>query len=93
MGIKQYQTGIIPFNTVFNLQTSQVQQQDALAVAQGNIALNLITLYRALGRGWEYRLNQDSCAGKAPRLCRRAKPGGVTATTGDTRGTQETGFT
>jgi NodT family efflux transporter outer membrane factor (OMF) lipoprotein len=53
IGRDQYRVGVIPFNTVFNLEVTQVQQQDQLAVAQGNIALNLINVYRALGGGWE----------------------------------------
>ncbi|MDR3635916.1 MAG: efflux transporter outer membrane subunit [Isosphaeraceae bacterium] len=56
VGVSQYQTGTIDFNRVFNLETTQVQQQDRLASAQGEIALNLISVYRALGGGWEYRL-------------------------------------
>src|SRR5262249_31637125 len=42
-------------NRVFTLENTQVQEQDNLAVAQGNIALNLINVYRALGGGWEIR--------------------------------------
>src|SRR5206468_3637804 len=58
IGVKQYETGTIAFNTVFQLETAQVQQQDQLAIAQGNIALNLISVYRALGGGWEIRLQE-----------------------------------
>jgi NodT family efflux transporter outer membrane factor (OMF) lipoprotein len=61
VGVKQYRTGTVPFNTVFNLETTQVQQQDQLAVAQGNIALNLINVYRALGGGWELRYEMEGC--------------------------------
>ena len=57
VGVAQYRAGTIDFNRVFNLETTQVQQQDGLATAQGNIALNLIAVYRALGGGWELRLN------------------------------------
>jgi NodT family efflux transporter outer membrane factor (OMF) lipoprotein len=66
-GQDQYRAGTIPFNTVFNLETAQVQQQDNLAVAQGNIAFNLINVYRALGGGWELRYEKESC-GEAPQL-------------------------
>jgi outer membrane protein TolC len=59
LGVQQYRTGIIDFNRVFNLETTQVQQQDQLAIAAGNIALNLINVYRALGGGWEFRLHHD----------------------------------
>ena len=55
LGVQQYRTGTIDFNRVFNLETTQVQQQDQLAVAAGNIALNLVNVYRALGGGWELR--------------------------------------
>jgi NodT family efflux transporter outer membrane factor (OMF) lipoprotein len=59
LGVQQYRTGIIDFNRVFNLETTQVQQQDQLAVAAGNIALNLVNVYRALGGGWELRNQQE----------------------------------
>jgi NodT family efflux transporter outer membrane factor (OMF) lipoprotein len=61
LGVQQYKAGTVPFNTVFNLETTQVQQQDNLAVAQGNIALNLINVYRALGGGWEIRTRNENC--------------------------------
>jgi NodT family efflux transporter outer membrane factor (OMF) lipoprotein len=53
VGMQQYRAGTIDFNRVFNLETARVQQQDQLAIAQGNVALNLINAYRALGGGWE----------------------------------------
>jgi NodT family efflux transporter outer membrane factor (OMF) lipoprotein len=68
VGVRQYKAGTIPFNTVFNLETTQVQQQDNLAVAQGNIALNLINVYRALGGGWEIRVQKDM-GGAGPMSC------------------------
>ncbi len=37
----------------------RVQQQDAAAQAEGNVALNLILLYRALGGGWQIRVNNE----------------------------------
>ncbi len=59
LGVQQYRTGTIDFNRVFNLETTQVQQQDNLAVAAGNIALNLVNVYRALGGGWELRYQKE----------------------------------
>ena len=67
VGVAQYRTGTIDFNRVFNLETTQVQQQDRLATAQGDIALNLIAVYRAFGGGWELRLQKDP----SPRRCRQ----------------------
>jgi NodT family efflux transporter outer membrane factor (OMF) lipoprotein len=56
LGVGQYRSGTVNFTPVFQLQTSQVTVQDQLALAQGNIALFLIDVYRALGGGWELRL-------------------------------------
>jgi NodT family efflux transporter outer membrane factor (OMF) lipoprotein len=72
VGVTQYRGGIIDFNRVFNLETTQVQQQDQLATAQGDIALNLVAVYRAIGGGWELRLQKDHDAdavrAEAPNL-------------------------
>lgn len=48
-------------NRLFTLENSRLQAQDQLAVAQGNIALNLIDVYRGLGGGWEIRLQNGNC--------------------------------
>ncbi len=40
-------------NQLFTAFNFQVQQQDAAAQAEGNVALNLILLYRAMGGGWQ----------------------------------------
>jgi hypothetical protein len=42
-------------------------------VAEGNIALNLINVYRALGGGWELRL-QDSHRERPPAAATPADP-------------------
>ncbi|HEV3006627.1 MAG TPA: efflux transporter outer membrane subunit [Pirellulales bacterium] len=49
----QYQGGVTDFNRVYNTQATLVNAQDQLAVARGNIALNLIAVYKALGGGWQ----------------------------------------
>jgi hypothetical protein len=41
---------------VTQLETTLVQLQDTLALAQGEIGLGLIQVYRALGGGWQIRL-------------------------------------
>ena len=60
LGRTQYlETGKTDLNRLFTLETTRVQQQDNLAVVQGNIALNLISVYRALGGGWELRYQKE----------------------------------
>jgi hypothetical protein len=54
-------------NQLFTTLNFMVTQQDQAAQAEGNIALNLILLYRALGGGWQIRL-QDGVHGQ-PAAC------------------------
>jgi NodT family efflux transporter outer membrane factor (OMF) lipoprotein len=56
LAIKQYQAGTSDFTTVTQVEQIQVQQQDLLAQAEGEIASGLISVYRALGGGWQIRL-------------------------------------
>jgi NodT family efflux transporter outer membrane factor (OMF) lipoprotein len=53
---EQYNQGAIDFTPVFIFQETLTEQQDELAVSQGDIALSLIDVYRALGGGWQIRL-------------------------------------
>ena len=65
----QYNEGKADFNRVFNVQQALTQQQDLLAVAEGDVAKNLILLYKALGGGWQIRL-----ASPAPQPEAAAQP-------------------
>jgi NodT family efflux transporter outer membrane factor (OMF) lipoprotein len=71
--IRQLKQGYLPpgapdtsafINQIFTAVNFQVTQEDAAAQAEGNVALNLILLYRAMGGGWQLRLD----AGRHP-LC------------------------
>jgi NodT family efflux transporter outer membrane factor (OMF) lipoprotein len=48
-------------NRLFILENTRLQTQDQLAVVQGNIALDLINVYRALGGGWQLRTQLEPC--------------------------------
>ena len=58
--LEQYKAGLVDFNRVFTIQTQLLAQQDQLAVARGNIALNLIAVYRALGGGWQCTVQRSA---------------------------------
>jgi NodT family efflux transporter outer membrane factor (OMF) lipoprotein len=67
--VRQYRQGFLPpgaadtsafINQIFTGSNFQVTQQDLAAQAEGNIALNLILLYRAMGGGWQIRLNDGT---------------------------------
>ena len=56
---RQYQEGIVDFTTVLVAQQSLLSVQDNLATTLGNIAGNLVGVYKALGGGWEVREGTD----------------------------------
>ncbi|NOQ80068.1 MAG: efflux transporter outer membrane subunit [Gammaproteobacteria bacterium] len=55
----QYKNGLINFNTVISNLQELSQQQDLLSSARGNVATNLVQVYKALGGGWEIRDSRD----------------------------------
>ncbi len=69
---EQFKVGITDFNRVYNTESLLVTQQDNLAQARGKIAASLISVYRALGGGWQ---QFDTCCAEAcasPRKKARA---------------------
>jgi NodT family efflux transporter outer membrane factor (OMF) lipoprotein len=61
IGLAQYRAGTVDLTRVTQLEQTVAQLQDTLALARGEIATGLITVYRALGGGWELR-----CQGCTP---------------------------
>ncbi|EFK06092.1 efflux transporter, outer membrane factor lipoprotein, NodT family [delta proteobacterium NaphS2] len=55
----QYTAGTIAYESVLTSTQSLSQQQDQYAQTKGNIALNLVAMYKALGGGWEVRMGND----------------------------------
>jgi len=51
----QYREGSVDFQRVIDTERFLVAQQDQWTNTRGNIALNLIAVYKALGGGWEIR--------------------------------------
>lgn len=49
----QYMAGLTDFQNVLDSERSLTEQQDQLAQSEGRVIVNLITLYRALGGGWQ----------------------------------------
>ncbi|MBY0527784.1 MAG: efflux transporter outer membrane subunit [Gemmataceae bacterium] len=62
--IAQYEGGLTDFNRVAVIQERLVTRQNSYAVAQGEIALGMVQVYRALGGGWQLRC--QPCDGAAP---------------------------
>ncbi|MGE5387818.1 MAG: efflux transporter outer membrane subunit [Hyphomicrobiales bacterium] len=51
----EYQQGTRDFTTVLTAEQNLYQAENNLAVATGNISSGLVSLYRALGGGWQIR--------------------------------------
>jgi NodT family efflux transporter outer membrane factor (OMF) lipoprotein len=76
VAVANYQQGRINFVVVSTLQVSLLQQENLLAQAQGDLAISLIQVYRALGGGWQIRLADSNAAGAcgAPSVLPRLWP-------------------
>jgi hypothetical protein len=56
---EQYTQGAVDFTPVFLFESVLTTQQDVYAASQGDMALSLIAVYRALGGGWQIRLGEE----------------------------------
>lgn len=59
LALVQYRDGVTDYQRVLDTQQSLVTQQDLLTSSRGDIATSLISMYRALGGGWEIRAGKD----------------------------------
>ena len=64
----QGKAGTVDFTRLIQVEENRVEQQDSLAQAQGEIALGLIQVYRALGGGWQLRCTGCATNEEGPRL-------------------------
>lgn len=51
----QYSEGLADYTRVLDTQRTLLSQQDTLTRSQGDVVLNVISVYRALGGGWQLR--------------------------------------
>ena len=49
----QYKEGLTNFQSLLDMQRFLFRQEDELAVSEGQVIQNLISLYSALGGGWD----------------------------------------
>ncbi|MCE5336507.1 MAG: efflux transporter outer membrane subunit [Desulfobacteraceae bacterium] len=66
----QYREGAIDFQRLLTAQQSLVQQQDRLTQARGSVTTSLVSLYKALGGGWQPRLQKDFVSEETIRTMR-----------------------
>lgn len=58
IALVQYKEGAVDFQRVLDAQRSLLQEENSMARTQSAIATSLISLYKALGGGWEIRKGQ-----------------------------------
>jgi outer membrane protein TolC len=54
----QYLDGAVDFQRVLDAERSQLQEENTLARLRSSLATNAISLYKALGGGWEMSVDQ-----------------------------------
>ncbi len=59
LSLNQYRAGEADYTTMLSTEQAQLSVEDSVATSQGNVALGLISIYRALGGGWEMRAGRD----------------------------------
>jgi NodT family efflux transporter outer membrane factor (OMF) lipoprotein len=55
----QYREGLTDYQRVLDTQRDLASQQDNLVFTAGSVGTNLVSMYRALGGGWEIRAGND----------------------------------
>jgi NodT family efflux transporter outer membrane factor (OMF) lipoprotein len=55
----RYVDGAADYTTVLSAEQAQLQVQNSLAIAQGNVPLTLVALYSSLGGGWQIAQGHD----------------------------------
>jgi outer membrane protein TolC len=67
--VYQYEEGVVDYQRVLDSQRTLVLQRDSFAQSQGQVAQNLVAVYKALGGGWQMGCAACSAplaAGKQP---------------------------
>jgi NodT family efflux transporter outer membrane factor (OMF) lipoprotein len=59
LALIQYREGATDYTTVLTAEQALLNLEDSLAQGQGDVPLGLISVYRALGGGWEIREGQE----------------------------------
>ena len=78
LSMTQYREGAVDYQRVLDSDRFLTEQQDLYTEVRGDIALNLIALYKALGGGWQLRQGKHFVAEAIRlRMARRTDWGGL----------------
>jgi outer membrane protein TolC len=59
IAMEQYESGAIDFTSVLTSEQNLLQAETSLAITTGNVSLGAIAIYRALGGGWQIRVDSN----------------------------------
>jgi len=59
LSMLQYKEGLVDFQRVLDSQRFLTDEQDLWTRTRGDVILNLVSLYKALGGGWQIRAGKD----------------------------------
>jgi NodT family efflux transporter outer membrane factor (OMF) lipoprotein len=90
LSLIQYREGATDFTSVLNSQQSKLREDDQLVNERGIVAVSVVSLYKALGGGWEMREGQDFVPAETREEMRaRTRWGGLLSAEGQTRDVDE----
>ncbi len=59
LSLLQYREGLVDYQRVLDTQRFLTDQQDVWTETRGDVVLNLVAMYKALGGGWQIREGKD----------------------------------
>jgi NodT family efflux transporter outer membrane factor (OMF) lipoprotein len=59
LSMVQYREGLVDYQRVLDTQRFRTQEQDLLTEREGDVAISLVSMYKALGGGWQSRVGKD----------------------------------
>ncbi|EFK10747.1 efflux transporter, outer membrane factor lipoprotein, NodT family [delta proteobacterium NaphS2] len=71
ISLLQYREGLVDYQRVLSAQSFLTQQQDQQTSTSSLVALNLISLYKALGGGWDIRQEKGFVSNKIKKEMRQ----------------------
>ncbi len=59
LSLIQYREGLVDYQRVLDTQRALFRDQDVFTATSGDVALGLVSLYKAMGGGWQIRQGKD----------------------------------
>jgi NodT family efflux transporter outer membrane factor (OMF) lipoprotein len=70
LSLLQYREGLVDYQRVLDTQRFLADQSDILTSTSGDVVLNLVSMYKAMGGGWQVRAGKDFVSTKTAEVMR-----------------------